>query len=101
MQACRTKRMNEHGFESEVKVLVQSAVPVSIGFNWFSVVHCWTIVSGKSEADDWVILKDKNKCFPPVGLLPPSRCGDHCSRDSFMAKMVGQKHGFLFILIFH
>lgn len=61
--------MNEHRFESELKVLVQSTVPVSMGFNWFWAVLCWTIISEKSEADHWAILKDKNKCPSTRGAV--------------------------------
>lgn len=59
--------MNKREFESKLKVLVPSAVPVSMGLNWFSVELCWTIVSGKLEADHWAILKGKNKCSSTRG----------------------------------
>lgn len=46
-------------------------------------------------------LKDKTNVHPLEGLLKPSGYEDHCCREGFMEKMAGQKHGSLFILIFH
>lgn len=60
---------NKHEFESELKVLVQSTVPVSMGLNWFSVEFCWPISSGKPEPSHWAILKHKNKCSSTRGAV--------------------------------
>lgn len=46
-------------------------------------------------------LKDKTNIYPLEGLLKPSGYEDDCCREGFMEKMAGQKHEFIFILIFH